>query len=144
MTRPRVYKRAIYGVFIAIFGSQGVEAQNICWIQKAVRTASGVNVYLSQEHPVYITHAGTTQRYIVGPNFTSTSKNRYGTTTAPFLSAQVGDKFFAMNGPEDSCSCEVSIKSGVLGIQASASLHLPGLVGSDATAFIVAEPDTTP
>lgn len=109
-----------------------VSDQKICWIT-AVRTdPAGVRIHFSG--------AG-------GPLFVSRSEGDWAPDPAapsaqnpdgPFLIAKLGDKLYPANSHHDSCELEIVKRDGRVGVQATASLHLPGLAPASASAFMPA------
>jgi len=107
-------------------------------------TSTGVAIYFSSEREVSLSHDGKVISYLIKPNNLPTPATSAYPITAPVLKAQMGDKFFSMNSPEDVCSGEVTMQSGQVGVIIAVAFHPPGLRGDVSKLFIAAEPNAQP
>jgi hypothetical protein len=119
-------------------------AQHPCWIKTVTRTSGGVAIYFNGEREVSLNRDGKMIPYLVRPiNLPVSTPNAYR-IIAPALQAQIGDKFFSMNSPEDVCSGEVTMQSGQVGVTITVAFHPPGLPGEESKLFIAADPTAQP
>lgn len=114
---------------------------NICWIERVEKTSSGVNVHFTDTRRIVLHHAGESARVImVRPDAADTDENARGQSSVRAVPAVLGDELFSSNVPEDSCVMKVVTKADAIGIEASASMHLPGTAAVSVSRFMAAEP----
>ncbi|WP_326412417.1 hypothetical protein [Sphingomonas sp.] len=91
----------------------------------------GVRVYFPRRGgPMFVSHRGS----ILIPEAAPAEPD----TPDAAMSAVLGEEFFASNGPEDGCTLTVVLKDGKVGLDARATMNLPGLPHQSETQFIPA------
>jgi hypothetical protein len=80
-----------------------------------------------------VARSGASTKIIVDPDAPASPARNGTPEVLRVLHAQLGDKFFSTNTPEDSCQMEVISHGGELGVEAHAAFR-----GTQASDFIAA------
>jgi hypothetical protein len=110
--------------------------RHICWISRVDKAGTGVDVSLFATRSVSVVHAGAEDTYLVRAAGLPSGLGESDSLSA--LHLEVGDRVTSHNSPEDTCSMEVIVQGGQIGVSAHAAVHLPGLPANEATDFIPA------
>jgi hypothetical protein len=103
-----------------------VRAANLCEIDHVENTKDGIRVIFNNDH-----HPN-----ILGIKRSASQKMENVTAGSPLVLKE-GDESGINEGPHDFCTLKAEKREGKLGILAKANNHIPGIVPTDRSEFIL-------